>query len=369
MNYKETLFFIAKSLTISLEEINRKEIELILKTKNVDWEAVVKVSTAHYVLPALYCNFKRTDFLKYLPTDLVNYMLYITNINRERNTKIIHQVLKLNSILLKNNIRPIFIKGSGNLLANIYKDIAERMVGDIDLIFSKEDYPKAINVVKGCGYFEIKKREYYDPGERHYSKLKINTEIAVLEIHSRFLDIKKYDYEFDYNFVTKDTQVINGVKVLSFANKLNLSIIAYQINDNGFYFKRLALRNAYDVFLLSRTTNTLDAISSLNKLSHPLNCFLAVCHEVFNRAETITYNKNEKTSLYLKNFNDQFKKPVKEQSKITKICMFIKRIIYILYKSIIHKDYRSFLIKALTDKNWYYQKLIQFGIKNSKTNK
>ena len=71
MNYKETLFFIAKCLTISLEEKNRDEIEFILKTTDVDWEAVVKVSTSHYVFPALYCNFKKADFLKYLPVDLV----------------------------------------------------------------------------------------------------------------------------------------------------------------------------------------------------------------------------------------------------------------------------------------------------------
>lgn len=364
MNYKEALFFIGKCLTISLEEKNREEIELLLKTKDVDWEVVVKVSTAHYVLPALYCNFMRTNLLKYLPTDLVAYMLHITNVNRERNTQIIHQALKLNKLLLKNNIRPIFMKGTGNLLANVYEDIAERMVGDIDLIFSKEDYPKAINVVKDFGYFEVKKRDYYDPGERHYAKLKINTDIAVIEIHSRFVDKKKFDSEFNYNFINKDTKAINDVTVLSYANKLILSIISYQINDNGFYFKTLALRNAYDVFLLSHTTNTIDAINSLNKLSHPLNCFLAVCQEVLKSHESIAFNKNSKTSLYLKNFYDQFEKPIKEQSRCTKIYMFTRRIIYILCMSIINKDYRNFLVKSLTNKKWYYQKLVQFGIKN-----
>ena len=72
LNYKETLFFIAKCLTISLEEKNRDEIEIILKTTYVDWETVVKVSTSHYVFPAIYCNFKRANFLKYLPADLVD---------------------------------------------------------------------------------------------------------------------------------------------------------------------------------------------------------------------------------------------------------------------------------------------------------
>ena len=78
-------------MTISLEEKNRQEIEKQLKSTSIDWDAVVKVSTAHYVFPALYCNLKRADFLQYLPQELVSYMEYITNINRERNKQIIHK--------------------------------------------------------------------------------------------------------------------------------------------------------------------------------------------------------------------------------------------------------------------------------------
>ena len=60
-------------MTISLEEKNRQEIEKQLKSTSIDWDAVVKVSTAHYVFPALYCNLKRADFLHYLPQELVSY--------------------------------------------------------------------------------------------------------------------------------------------------------------------------------------------------------------------------------------------------------------------------------------------------------
>ena len=144
MNYKETLFFIAKCLTISVEDRNKEAIYKQLQSNNIDWDAVVKVSTAHYVFPALFCNFKRVDFLKYLPQELVSYMEHITDINRERNKQIISQAKDLNSVLLAHKITPIFLKGTGNLLAGIYDDIAERMVGDIDFIFSKEDYPNAI---------------------------------------------------------------------------------------------------------------------------------------------------------------------------------------------------------------------------------
>ena len=366
MNYKETLFFIAKCLTISLEAKNRQEIEKQLKSTSINWDAVVKVSTAHYVFPALYCNLKRVDFLKYLPQELVSYMEHIADINRVRNKQIISQAQELNSLLLANNITPIFLKGTGNLLAGLYEDIGERMVGDIDFIFSKEDYPKAITILREFGYSEVKKKEYYAPDEKkHYRRLQKENNIAAIEIHSGLLNQKEYTYanEFNYSFVKKDSQVLNGVTVLSYANKLNLSIIANQINDSGFYYKTMALRNAYDVFLLSKKTNTKDAVNSLNKLSHPLNFFLAACYEVFNMVDSLEYNKTKKAALYLRNFNDQFSKPIRGQSKLNKIYIFIKRIFYILYKSIIYKEYRVFLFKCLTDKNWYKEKAIQLGLK------
>jgi len=365
LNYKETLFFIAKCLTISLEEKNRDEIEIILKTTDLDWEAVVKVSTSHYVFPAIYCNFKRADFLKYLPADLVDYMKHITNLNRDRNTQIIQQAKDLNNLLLANNIRPIFLKGTGNLLAGLYEDIAERMVGDIDFIFSKEDYPIAITILREFGYSEQYKYKYHFPTEKHYRRLQKENHIAAIEIHSELLDIKKYANEFNYSFVEKDSQVINRVRVLSYANKLNLSIIANQINDNGFYYKTMALRNAYDVFLLSKKTNTKAAVNALNKISYPLNCFLAACDEVFNTVESLEYNNTKNTASYLSVFNSQFtnKKTTKRRHKRIKMYFFLKSRLNMIYKSIIYKEYRVWLFNLLTDKNWYKRKLIQLGIK------
>ncbi|WP_392348257.1 nucleotidyltransferase family protein [uncultured Polaribacter sp.] len=111
-------------------------------------------------------------------------MEYITNSNRDRNTQILQQAQELNSLLLANNIRAIFLKGTGNLLAGLYKDIAERMVGDIDFIFSKEDYPKAVIVLTKNGYSFVEKIPY-DLPFRHYPRLKKKDRIAGIEIHMR----------------------------------------------------------------------------------------------------------------------------------------------------------------------------------------
>ena len=356
MNYKETLYFIAKCLTISLEDENRCLIEKQLQSNLVDWDAVVKLSTAHYVFPALYCNLKRTGFLKYVPSELVSYMEYISDLNRKRNQQIIEQAQDLNNHLLSNNITPIFLKGTGNLLAGIYEDIAERMVGDIDFVFSKEDYPKVIAILKDYGYSDVFK--YNLPSSIHYRRLKKDNYIAAVEIHHNFLT-KKFSNEFNYSLVKNDTQIINGVSVLSYANKLNLSIISNQINDKGFNYNTIALRNAYDVFLLSKKTSAKSAMIKLDKLSNPLNCFLAACYEVFNKIDTLEYDKNKKTTQYISLFNNQFNQTRKIRMKQKRISTYylLKYRLNIIFKSMIYKDYRVWVFNKLHNKIWRKKQL------------
>jgi hypothetical protein len=341
LNYKETLFFIAKCLTISLEEKNRDEIEFIIKTTDVDWDTVVKVSTSHYVFPAIYCNFKRVDFLKHLPADLVDYMKHITNLNRDRNTQIIRQAKELNSLLLENGIRPLFLKGTGNLLEGLYEDIGERMIGDIDFLFSQKDYFKTIDVLKNDNYTKQENQLNYFPKSRHYSRLVKQENIAAVEIHKE-VTIVKYRGEFNSNMISEDAQQVNDFTVLSFENQLSLSIISSQINDYGFEFKNFSLRNAYDVFLLSKKVETKKVISKFTKLKNPLNCFLANCNLVFGNFESLGYSKTKESEKYLKEFNKSFykrKSNLKINFKLTTINL--NRRFGIVCKSILNSEGRK----------------------------
>jgi hypothetical protein len=345
LNYKETLFFIAKCLAISLEEKNRDEIELMLKKTDVDWDKVVKVSTSHYVFPAMYCNFKRADFLKYLPADLVGYMKHITNLNRDRNTQIIQQAQGLNSLLLANNITPIFLKGTGNLLAGIYDDIAERMVGDIDFLFSEEDFFNAIDILKKDNYSKSEGQLDYFQGFRHYSRLVKPANIAAVEIHKE-VTIEKHRGEFNYKIISEDTQLINDFSIMSFENQLSLSIISSQINDYGFEFT-----NAYDVFLLSKKVNTKKAISKFTKLKNPLNCFLANCNLVFGDLESLEYHKTKEVENYLKAFNKSlYKSKSKLKINFKMIKINLNRRFGIVCKSIFNSENREWLLNRIKSK-------------------
>ena len=353
MNNKEALYFVAHCLTLSLEPEKRLAIQQQLQAGTVNWEAVVKVSTAHLVFPALYCNLKRANFLQYLPAELVAHMVYITDLNRAQNQQIMAQAKELNTLLLAHKITPIFLKGTGNLVAGLYEDSAERMVGDIDFIFSEEDYPKAIKVLEEHAYVPVDGLHLIVPDFRHYRRLKTENKIAAVEIHKEIL-IKKYANEFNYSFVAKNSQTINGFAVLSYANKLNLSISANQINDNGQYFKTMALRNAYDVFVLSKKTNAKAAIQTLDRLSPPLNSFLAACYEVFDKPASLEYHSTTKTASYLSVFKSQLSnsRKTKRRQNRMRAYLFIKTRLKLLYKAIWYKEYLLWLFKRLTDKQW-----------------
>jgi len=364
MNYKETLFFVAKCLTINHEAHNKRIVEEVLQSNAVDWDEVVKLSTAHFVFPALYCNLKRASFLSYLPEDLVDYMKYITELNRERNEEIIAQAKELNTLLLEHNITPIFIKGTGNLLEGLYEDISERMVGDIDFIFSPEDYPRAIKILTKNEYnseYEIIK--YFLTKIRHYPRLTNKNKIAAVEIHKELL-INKYAQEFNYNFIKDSVQILNGISVLSFKNQLSLTITAIQINDYGFYNRSLVLRNAYDVFLLSKKTVAKNAFKKFNRLENPLNCFLASCFEVFNKPVSLQYTCSKKIKKYLdlfyKYINDRKlaeQKNKKTYKKETRKKLISYRFRIILY-SFFYRKYTSHLVKKILNRFWRKEKLI-----------
>lgn len=362
MTYKETLLFIGKCLTISYETTNKELVEKTIKDNSVDWDKIVQVSTQHYVFPALYCNLKRVDLLSYLPEDLVAYMIHITDLNRTRNQQIIEQAKELNQILSAHNITPIYVKGTGFLLHGLYEDIGERMVGDIDFLFSESDFKKATNILLKSEYSKVDKTTYDYPQFKHYPRLQKENRIAAIEIHKQLV-IEKYATEFNYTTVSKDTIAVDNFKVLSLNNQLALSIIAKQINDDGYYFKNMALRNAYDVFLLSQKTNSKKAIENFNTLLNPLNCFLASCSKVFGNIDAIKYIETTAVKRYLSFFEKQltdasFRK--KHRKKWTFFLFFKMRFIIIL-KTVYKSEYRNWFFKRITDKNWLKEKGRQIG--------
>ncbi|SHM78613.1 nucleotidyltransferase family protein [Polaribacter sp. KT 15] len=365
MNYKETLFFVAKCLTITLEEKNRIEIEDSLKNTEIDWDSVVKVSTQHFVFPALYCNLKRVNLLQYLPEELVNYMVHITDLNRERNKQIIEQAKEINSLLLANDITPIFLKGTGNLLEGLYTDIAERMVGDIDFIVSKDNFNKAVSILKTDKYYS--KNETYMDFHWHYPKMTKNGRIAAVEVHNKVLK-KPYTSLLNYQALKNKSFKSEKCNVASFENQLLITILQKQINDNLYYSKSLALRNIYDSFLLAnKTQDSLDLGISNSKIKKYLNNYKACAHLLLNEPKSLKYTKNSDAKKYVDSYLKTIENSKSELRKIKYIDSLVrlKDKLKILQYSFTDKEYSKYTFRRLKNLNFY---LKQLNLTKSKSN-
>ena len=138
---------------------------------------------------------------------------------------------------------------------------------------------------------------------------------------------------------------------MSFDNQLSLSIITDQINDNGFELKSFSLRNAYDVFLLSKKVDTKNIISKFVKLRSPINCFLANCNYIFGHLESLKYFKTKESEIYIREFSKNLNK--RRFNRIFNIKLKIinlKRIFSKVCKSILNTENRSWLINRIKRK-------------------
>jgi len=358
MNYKETLLFVGKCLTITHDKQNLKLVKEDIVSGNVGWDNVVKLSTKHYVFPALYCTLKRANFLHYLPEELVNYMKHITDLNRERNLQIIEQAKEINELLTTNNITPIFLKGTAFLLQNLYYDIAERMVGDIDFLVAKEDATLVLEILKNDTYkFTIEESTYLD-NSKHYPRMVKRGCINAIEVH-REMTLKKYRPYFNYDVVKTNLITSNSYIFLSFKDQVLHTIINKQLNDYGYLYKSIALRNCYDLYLLSYKTDTLKAIKQIPTLFKFLNVFLCNASFVFNTQTYIPFEKNKQTTNYQKSIIKLLDSPVKYKNHHLRVqfLVFSKSRMNIIRKTFYSKKHFIFVSQRLTNINWYKRKL------------
>jgi len=361
MTYKDTLFFVGKCLTITHEKGNRAQVEKRLKSGKVDWDNVVKLSTKHYVFPALYCNLKRANFLHYLPEELVLYMKHITDLNRERNKQIIEQAKEVNELLLANAITPIFLKGTGNLLEGLYEDIAERMVGDIDFIIDKNAADKTLKILLDNQYTYLTESSKQFIYTKHYPRMAKKGRINAIEVHIEMTS-KRFSSIFSYQIIKPQLRKVGTYKLLSHEHQIAHTIINKQLNDNGYIYKNIALRNYYDLFLLSFKADTIKSIGKFPTIFTQLNSFLAIASVIFQKTQRIHFEINENVIRYQNSTIKLLETPKKHQNRteILRLFLITELRVKLLIRALYSKSHCLFVLNKMSDINWYKRK---FGFK------
>ncbi|MFC4269744.1 nucleotidyltransferase family protein [Polaribacter marinivivus] len=298
--YLETLIFIGKCLTISVNYKNKIIVKNKIINKKIDWEYFIKVSSSHLLIPSLYYNFKNTNLIDKLPLDLSNFMKSIYKINYDRNEKILIQIKELNKILKKNDILPIFLKGASFLIEDLYLNKGERMIGDIDFIVSNEDYFKSIKILKKHGYSSnIKEQDIIFPS-KHYPKMVKKDRIAAIEIHSKII-LKKHSKIYNYESFLSKNRIINNMNIPSIENQIIHNFLNKQFSDRGKYLRNPNFRNTYDLFRLSLKKQPLKIIKKNKILFNTFNSYLLQSYYLLKQNE-LNYYKNFKSKIELKIF-------------------------------------------------------------------
>ncbi len=227
----------------------------------------IHLCSNHLVLPAIYIRLKNAGLTEFLPIDFNEHLNDIYALNVKRNKKILQQVDEINNHLNTHNIELVYLKGTANLLDDLYTDTGDRMIGDIDFLVQDKDFLKTTDLIQKLGYKTDEK--IYDDltSLKDYPRLYRNDVPADVEIH-RLPVIPKYSKAFNPEVIFKEKKQIPG-KVNCFVpsdkHKLIHTFIHSQLSNKGYKLKMAPLRDLYDTFLLSQSVNMEEVFAGIEE--------------------------------------------------------------------------------------------------------
>lgn len=366
MKYKECLLFVTKCLTLDQYPERVKEIRNSIQLGSVNWERVVMVSSGQFVMPAMFIQIKRNGLLPDLPSDLVEYLEKITDLNRERNHQIIRQIKDIATLLNDHGIAPIFLKGAAHLLLPLYKDIAERMVGDIDFLVDETDMVMAAQLLIDAGYKPLSK--FYPEmlkTTKHYPRLTNYNYPAAVEVHRQVLNPPQGE-KFGFPEIKNDKQKIDGqweVYIPSFSHLIIHNTLNAQVNDKAYLWSTTLVRQMYDLLLLSAHKNPQSALNEFEKFPKLSNAWLATTSRIFDTRDKISYDNTWRVHFFLKRFNFFLAHqgvPYFAYRTIVYFFWRFSRYISLPVQASYRNDVRRGLWNRFNDPRWYREHLFSY---------
>lgn len=356
MKYKELLYFTGMCLTADKNQDNLLSIKNQIAKNTIDWEKFVGLCSSHLITPVIYLKFRKTEILPLLPEDLVNYLEEIYELSLNRNKMILEQLKEVCELLAKNNISPTLLKGAGNLIDNLYSDSGERIMGDIDLLVTENEYLKAAKIMLNEGYTESK-MYYYDDVTllKHYPRLSHPDKVAAVEIHRIPVD-EEYLYLFNPEMINRELQKVDGFCfVLSDKHKMILNFIHSQITNKGHKSALFSLRDVYDLYLLSGKVNVTELLKKI-KPRKMANGYFYVSQKLLatNIGYTSKPTLSDKWLHYKHDLNFSSKTFYSANKYTTEIYdRIIIRYFGLIVKSLFSKKTRSFIVMRMSNPEWY----------------
>ncbi|MCF6332949.1 MAG: nucleotidyltransferase family protein [Draconibacterium sp.] len=357
MNNKDLFYFAAQCLALDEHPYFRETIISSFSSGEVNLDDFIFLCSNHFVLPALYLIFKKYNLLNIFPDYYIDHLEEIYKLNKKRNLEILQQINEINLALETENIIPVYLKGTANLLDNVYSDVGERMIGDIDLLVQDKDYLMTAELILNLGY-KNDKFIYSDvTALKHYPRLYRTDVPADIEIHRVPVSIR-YSRNFNTKLIFQNKEKIHdriNCFVPSNEHKVIINFIHSQLSNSWHRFKQVSLRNLHDLYLLSKRVDIYSVVNKTEEKSKII-IYFGLLSRIFNLKIDFVQNENSRTKRYYKSFNWLLNHPKKHHwfiliQKIFELIFF--RLLAQPDKIIFQKSIRKGTFERITDLRWY----------------
>jgi hypothetical protein len=186
MNIYHGFKFICRCLAPYYDEEDLADIRSQLNQSRVPWKLLINIANDYFVTPGLWSGLKSKGLETLLDEEPFRYLHTLHAMNIERNTHLRHQLIEAVRALNTTGIKPLLLKGSGQLLQPVHNDIGNRIMSDLDILIPLEQIPDAIAALIHKGYREAD-AEYATQKFHHLPPLIRPGDYGPIELHRRAL--------------------------------------------------------------------------------------------------------------------------------------------------------------------------------------
>ncbi|MBL7967496.1 MAG: nucleotidyltransferase family protein [Prolixibacteraceae bacterium] len=304
MTPRELVYFTGHLLGLDEHPGFRQEAIDRICSGGVDWDYFVQFCSDELIIPAVCLKMRKHRLLNLLPEELVTALKEIYELNAHRNQQILRQIDDITALLNRENIFPVFLKGSGNLLSGLYHDIGERMMGDIDLLVEEDDYLKAGKLLESAGYSRSDKVYVDILKTTHYPRLFRKGTPADVEIH-RIPVSEKYAGALSARTVLRQKVSVGekqGCYVESDEHKVIHTFLHSQMKDFGHRDKKTSFRGLYDLYLLSERVD-ITALTKSVPYPEKMGYWIILTKRILGLTESFYPAETPKAQRYYKRYD------------------------------------------------------------------
>lgn len=320
----------------------------------------------YWILPTIYVKFRSHEILSHLPEEFTEFLAEVHQLNFNRNEQILKQLQEIIHILNKAQIYPTLLKGAGNLVDNIYNDIGERMMSDIDFLVQEKDYLLSAELLQKAGYLKSKDISEYEDirAMKHYPKLYHPNSPAAVEIH-RIPVNQKYSTWFNQDRINSESRTISsmeGCYIQSDNHKIIHNFIHGQLSNEGYLFGRINLRDIYDLYLFSKRTQLKDALPQIIEFRKAV-AYFAFAKNAFELNDNFFDDENFAHKILNKKHHLKMNSPFFYE--VFQSTIFLYQRVFIgytgqLFKALYSKEKQQYLFRRIKDRKWYNDHLMLY---------